>query len=467
MGHPLGRVMARGRIAGTIENPKLREARLRRGWHQEDVAVGLHHLSSELGDPTPGVDANLVSKWERRSRRPDNHYAPRLCLLFESSPEELGFQTRPTLLDEIGRLSVIRARDLSTRADASLAVAQRRLLPLDPDRGGATWARPSLVDVAFLDDMDRLLDHYFDQYQILEPGPLATAVKAQVRYLRHLLDGPCPGDLRPRLIAITGRACILCGWLGFRMRKTAHAASAWSAADALATESRSPSLRAFALLSMANIYTSVWQGTLRRPGSLALALVTAAEDLCPAAPSFLRAMILSRRAEEYATHMEGTYALRDLERAQTALAGTFETPRGFFSSWGDGQLAGYRGNCEQMLGLESAGPDLLSAVRQIPAALPSQHACALTNLASAYIRGPEVDVDGAVSALTTALGVAQSAGVRSAITRIRGVRSQLPEGETSAAVASLDERLQEALLGGTDDGPARPVHRRLRDARSS
>lgn len=76
-------------------------------------------------------------------------------------------------------------------------------------------------------------------------------------------------------------------------------------------------------------------------------------------------------------------------------------------------------------------------------------------------------MEGGVPTLTTALSVAASAGVRSAIIRIQGVRGQLPAGQTSAAVASLAERLREALLGGTHDRPARPVHRRLRHASSS
>ena len=48
----------------------LRFQRNLRGWSLEDVAAGLHRVAAMAAEPEPGVDAAMVSRWERGARRP-------------------------------------------------------------------------------------------------------------------------------------------------------------------------------------------------------------------------------------------------------------------------------------------------------------------------------------------------------------------------------------------------------------
>ncbi|GHO41921.1 tetratricopeptide repeat protein [Ktedonospora formicarum] len=59
-------------------NPRLKQARLSRGWSQEDVAREV------------GTDAFTVGRWERGVTIPSTHFRPKLCALFNMSATELG-----------------------------------------------------------------------------------------------------------------------------------------------------------------------------------------------------------------------------------------------------------------------------------------------------------------------------------------------------------------------------------------
>src|SRR5437588_6233560 len=76
--------------SGQRPNKRLRLQRRLRGWSQEDVAAGLHRLAASLGDTELGVDATMISRWERGTRRPRPRYVRLLCTLFELQAEELG-----------------------------------------------------------------------------------------------------------------------------------------------------------------------------------------------------------------------------------------------------------------------------------------------------------------------------------------------------------------------------------------
>lgn len=72
------------------QNKSLRLQRRLRGWSQDDVAAGLHRIAASLGEPELGVDATMVSRWERGTRKPRPRYVRLLCHLFELPPGQLG-----------------------------------------------------------------------------------------------------------------------------------------------------------------------------------------------------------------------------------------------------------------------------------------------------------------------------------------------------------------------------------------
>src|SRR2546421_197145 len=124
----------------------LRAQRQRRGWTHADVAAGLHTLAEELDEPLPGVDANLVCKWENGQRTPGPFYQPRLCLLFGMEPEALGFQPTPRLLRDLQGLSMIRVKRrqflmATTAAFVGAALPDAVLDQLIAGASPAPWSR--------------------------------------------------------------------------------------------------------------------------------------------------------------------------------------------------------------------------------------------------------------------------------------------------------------------------------------
>lgn len=57
---------------------RLRQERIWRNWHQQDVADQL------------GASVVSVKRWERGSHQPSIYFRKKLCALFEKNPEELG-----------------------------------------------------------------------------------------------------------------------------------------------------------------------------------------------------------------------------------------------------------------------------------------------------------------------------------------------------------------------------------------
>src|ERR1700736_5469327 len=74
----------------TQPNALLRQQRLLRGWSLQHVVEQLCSLCQEEED-VPGVTADMVSKWERGERKPSRFYQTKLCVLYKSTADQLGF----------------------------------------------------------------------------------------------------------------------------------------------------------------------------------------------------------------------------------------------------------------------------------------------------------------------------------------------------------------------------------------
>jgi tetratricopeptide (TPR) repeat protein len=74
----------------TQPNARLRRQRLLRGWSLQNVVEHLCALCGEEED-IPGVTSDMVSKWERGERKPSHFYQTKLCLLYNTTADHLGF----------------------------------------------------------------------------------------------------------------------------------------------------------------------------------------------------------------------------------------------------------------------------------------------------------------------------------------------------------------------------------------
>src|SRR5260370_20130916 len=73
-------------------NSRLKAQRARLGLTQHEVAEALAALAWEHDHEQLGVDAAMVSKWERGEKRPRQIYRRLLCILYNSTEEDLGLR---------------------------------------------------------------------------------------------------------------------------------------------------------------------------------------------------------------------------------------------------------------------------------------------------------------------------------------------------------------------------------------
>ena len=82
----------------TIPNILLRQQRQLRGWSLQHVADQVCKLSED-DDRIPGVTADMVGKWERGEKKPSPFYQTRLCELYNTSADKLGFVNNPVFTE--------------------------------------------------------------------------------------------------------------------------------------------------------------------------------------------------------------------------------------------------------------------------------------------------------------------------------------------------------------------------------
>lgn len=98
---------------------QLRQRRLRQGITQQEVVSRLQQLAWARERQRVGVNADMLSKWERGEKRPSALYRRLLCALYSAAPAELGFA--PDSGAGVGRAGV-------------------------PREGARTGGRPGLLD---------------------------------------------------------------------------------------------------------------------------------------------------------------------------------------------------------------------------------------------------------------------------------------------------------------------------------
>jgi transcriptional regulator with XRE-family HTH domain len=79
-------------VSDAIPNLRLQDYRHRLDLTQEQVAEELARLAWQHFGLRVGVDAQMVSKWERGEKRPSRFYRQLLCLLYSTTEEQLGLR---------------------------------------------------------------------------------------------------------------------------------------------------------------------------------------------------------------------------------------------------------------------------------------------------------------------------------------------------------------------------------------
>src|SRR5215831_15584792 len=209
----------------TRPRPRLRALREERGWTQQEVAGQVSRLAWLRRHEHVGVNADMVSKWERGEKQPAPRYRELLCLLFEADAHALGFGGpapadagahgdadgnsliemlggAASLLDQLGAAGLIlQPRMFDVWKDEVMRRrAVLKLMGLATTAGvvpgmDRELARSGKVTPEEMHDLDHLADRYQELYHSTAPAVLMTPVLAHLETLRDFLRQGVPAAL--------------------------------------------------------------------------------------------------------------------------------------------------------------------------------------------------------------------------------------------------------------------------------
>ncbi len=446
-----------------LPNRRLRLQRRLRGWSQEDVAAGLCRVASSRGEPDLGVDATMVSRWERGTRHPRPRYVRLLCELFDLPAEQLGLVQDADLAlvpllpndrlvgDEDDR------KDFLQQTASILGIA-----PVPPYLRPAPGAEPRAeawerleralerqgqVDVETVDHLERVTL----ALESMEPTAISARVllgpaTGHLDAVTTLLQATMMSDLRGRLCSIAGEAAGLVGWLRWNLDDAEGASACFRAGLKAAHEADDRALGAYLVGAVAcrlPLHQDP-EASLRLLTGRTMGFVQA--DASPAT----RAWLAAKEADLWAHLGRENECLRALERGADIVERLDDdvTGRPRHSPVDRNWLAGERGASLAKLGQVDAAQSIL---RPVLAALgPSSERdrlWLLTALASAHAQLDEPEE--ACELAGKALDGAARMHLAPVIQLVKGLRSALDQHRRIPAVQELDDQLR-AL------GPAAP-----------
>ncbi len=442
---------------GRRPNHRLRTERRLRGWSQDDVAAGLHRIAAELGEPEPGVDATMVSRWERGTRTPRPRYVRLLCRLFGLPPAQLGL-VDPAFVDDaaVGALPSTREADDAVRRDfirriaALLGVAA--VPPGFDPLGPGPWERlthalrhPGQLQPSVIEDLERVT-HALESLEptLISSRSLLGPVAGHLEAITGLLQGSLTPSLRRRLCSLAGETAALAGWLRWDLDDLDGAAAYFRAGAEAAKEADDAALGAYLLgcLACRPPHREHPESRLRRLNGHLYGFRR--EHASP----LTRAWLEAKEADAHAMLGRRDDCLRALDRAEAALARARSDDAGArprFSAIDASWLAGERGASLAKLGQTAeARRSLQPVLAGMGPTTERDRLWLMTSLASTYLYdgAPEEACQVASSVLDRAIQV-QLRPILQVITgdlwqRLRPYRSH-------PAVQRFEERVREVV----------------------
>jgi transcriptional regulator with XRE-family HTH domain len=431
-----------------------------RGWSQEDVAAGLYRVASAMGDADLGVDATMVSRWERGMRHPRPRYVRLLCQLFDLPAEQLGLVRDPELAlvpllpadrlqgDEADRRDFLQrlATLLGLAAvNPSLGPSSTGFEPLQPEsweRLDRALGRPGRMDAETVDHLERVT-HALESLEptAIPARALLGPATGHLDAIAMLLQSSLPTDLRTRLCSLAGETAGLVGWLRWNLDDAGGASSYFRTGLRAAREADDRALGAYLAGSAA----------CRLPGTedaqTTLELLNggtsgfARDDATPAT----RAWLAAKEADAWARLGREHECLRALEAAETIVQrlgpdDLDRRPR--FTMVDRNWLAGERGATLAKLGqLADAQAILQHVVASMGPTSEQDRLWLLTALAGTHIELGEPEE--ACRLAQTALVGAARIHLAPIVHLVRSLRERLDRHRRNLAVQELDEQLRE------------------------
>jgi transcriptional regulator with XRE-family HTH domain len=419
-----------------VANERLRAQRLARGWSQEDVVQGLVRVGIEVGERQLGVTRNLVSRWEREGTTPRAPYPKLLCLLFQTSADELGLVVpRPS-----ASASVTIEGD--TFEDGGNDVERRDFLRVAGMAAVGTFlpwrAWPALPDGS-LDDLVSIAGRYRRLSPTVPSATLLDAMSAHLRILRQLVDSARSETTRARVAAAVNEAAAFAGRLAFDLGDFPAFTHYYRLATSYARRAGDDTLAAYTLGSMS--YWSVMGGDGERAvPMMGQATSLLSKQIPPVVESWFA--VFEASAESRAG--DSSKAMAALGRAEEAI-GKDQEPWAWPVPLDARTLTAARGFCATELKLPAVSiPALHQGVSQVEPTPSKWRALVLSYLAENYILTEDIEEACGVA------GEAFDAGIQlqsdRVLKRIARIRRELAPWKDMKAVRELEERMVTGLL---------------------
>lgn len=438
------------------QNKRLRLQRRLRGWSQEDVAAGLHRIAASLGEPELGVDATMVSRWERGTRKPRPRYVRLLCHLFELPAEQLGVVEDPdvALLPEHSQDVLedddVDRREFISKVAALLGVAavpapMLRFQPAGPEpweRLARALRHPGRVDKETVDHLEQITIGL----ESLGPTQVSSTVlfgpvTGHLDAITLLLQGSLPAELRRRLCSLAGETAGFAGWLRWDMDDLEGASVYFQTGLEAAREAGDRALGAYLMGSAAcqPPYRENPEDRLRQLNGSTHGFTR--DDATPAA----RVWLAAKEADAYALMGDAGGCLRALDRADRALQlvdPDDEARRPRFSSIDATWLAGERGASLAKLGQTADSRGILHHVLgSLDASSERDKLWLYTSLASTYVQDAEPEE--ACRVASAALDRASKMQLEPIFKVVRALHDDdMKPYRATPAVKELDEQLR-------------------------
>jgi transcriptional regulator with XRE-family HTH domain len=445
-----------------LPNRRLRLQRRLRGWSQDDVAAGLCRVASSHGEPDLGVDATMVSRWERGTRHPRPRYVRLLCELFDMPVEQLGL-VRDADLGLVPMLAADRVEGDEGEREAFLREMAGLLgvAPLPPflrpapagvEAGRAdSWQRleralsqRGQVDVETVEHLERVTL----ALESLEPTAISSRAllgpaTGHLDAVTALLQASACDGMRRRLCSIAGEAAGLVGWLRWNLDDAEGACACFRAGLRAAHEADDHALGAYLVGAIACRLPMQLdpKDSLRLLTGRTMGFVQA--DASPAT----RAWLAAKEADAWAQLGHETDCMRALERAADIVERLDDDERGRprFTVVDHGWLAGERGASLAKLGhLDDAQSVLRPVLATLGPTSERDRLWLLTALAGAH--ADDDDPEEACRLARVALAGAARMHLAPVIHLVTAIRDGLERHRLCQAVQELDEHVRRAAV---------------------
>ncbi|KWW98749.1 hypothetical protein LI90_378 [Carbonactinospora thermoautotrophica] len=451
---------------------RLYEERSRRRWTQQEAAERLRELAEHCGHNV-GVDGNTWGRWERGDIVPFPPYPMLLAELFNSTPEALGLDPRPSrrrsnapslvLPDEALEMllydwSDARSLDLIADALGSDDMDRRQFNVLT----GALLTAPGLywmtaqAEPAVAAAMEKgsvsetavkQLETRLAVLRVLDDTQGGTELRVALRRLMYttrtlIQQGSYSPGVEPRLYSVAAEVCRLAGYLAFdegnHGKAQRYYITGLHAAKTAGNRLMGANILGFLSMqahSLGNAQDAVALAHTARLG------VGSSQEV----PANIRAMLAMRAARAHALAHNEAACQRTLEEARQALEANDGPPAPEWSSWvNPGGLTADAGRCFMELGRPDIAEPLFAEAAKLYGDYQGRSRM-LVLLRWASTHTALKNLDEAVRIGHEALDIAEQVDSPRGRARVRDLYRQMQPHERVAQVREFRDRSRELL----------------------